>query len=205
MASQPGEGEPSGVAGIEYFVGSQAAKTLLAKNGFAVTDRQFKQIFSAYIGEGLPKFITTDSAWHTYHVLLEEGVRRLEEAQGARLASMSRALLAAIRKRAAAEAGWKELADFVTVGLALQDDSTAKALAPNREDLAKAMRTIRAGSGMVEFSIGLPLMAERFRAVSFYSKSPALGACFAARQWYGAVDFRLANQRKPRWRSSLRC
>jgi len=26
----------------------------------------------------LPKFITVDSAWHTYHVLLEDGVRQVE-------------------------------------------------------------------------------------------------------------------------------
>src|SRR5215831_20802794 len=83
----------SGVKGIEGFSGSKAARELLAKNGFVVADPAFKQIFEPYIkspqiersseknpmGESLPSFITTDSAWHTYHVLLEEGVKEMEE------------------------------------------------------------------------------------------------------------------------------
>ena len=72
------------VDGIDGFSGSAAAKDLLERNGFVVTDRQFRQIFEAYTSGGLPKFITTDSAWHTYHVLLEDGVKRLEEIQAGR-------------------------------------------------------------------------------------------------------------------------
>ena len=64
------------VAGVKHFAGTEAARALLARNGFVVTGKQFKQIFVPYIGGPLPKFITTDSAWHTCHVLLEEGVRR---------------------------------------------------------------------------------------------------------------------------------
>src|SRR5690349_20326224 len=71
------------VNGIEAFAGSAEAKQMLARNGFVVADPAFKQIFEPYIksrqvkepsdkhpmGESLPSFITTDSAWHTYHVL----------------------------------------------------------------------------------------------------------------------------------------
>src|ERR1035438_4764084 len=74
--------------GIEQFAGSAAARELLAKNGFVVADPTFKQIFEPYLKSPvmeepsetnetarlLPSFIPTDSAWHTYHVLLEEGV-----------------------------------------------------------------------------------------------------------------------------------
>jgi hypothetical protein len=87
------------VKGMEAFRGSTHAKELLAKNGFVVSDPAFKQIFEPYIespqtraptsedweGECLPSFITTDSAWHTYHVLLEEGIKDLEEIQSQRL------------------------------------------------------------------------------------------------------------------------
>src|SRR5215831_8724127 len=66
------------VKGIQAFQGPAAARELLAKNGFVVTDPAFKQIFEPYIKspetEGwspnnprrssLPSFITTDSAWH---------------------------------------------------------------------------------------------------------------------------------------------
>ena len=79
------------VKGMEAFNGSAGAKDLLGKNGFVVANPGFKQIFEAYIksppverpseknprGSVLPSFITTDSAWHTYHVLLEEGVKEI--------------------------------------------------------------------------------------------------------------------------------
>src|ERR1039457_2841051 len=98
------------VNGIEAFGGSTAARELLGKNGFVVADPAFKQIFEAYIkspqiegpsaanpmGRSLPSFITTDSAWHTYHVLLEEGVRQMEEVESGRLLEFSRELLAIV-------------------------------------------------------------------------------------------------------------
>lgn len=190
-ASQPAGDGLADVVGIEGFVGSGAARQMLETNGFVVTDRQFKQIFSAYVNQGLPKFITTDSAWHTYHVLLEEGVRQLEYAQAVRMESLSRCVLGELRKRAADEPGWGELADFVAVGLAIQDLSAG--VDPNRRDLAETVQAIRAGREVVRFPIGLPLSGERFRPVSFYTKSPSLSAFFAARQWYGSVDFRLSS------------
>jgi len=77
----------SRVNGIQAFSGSEVAKELLGNNGFVVADPSFKQIFEPYIkspsveksseqhplGQSLPSFITTDSAWNTYHVLFEEG------------------------------------------------------------------------------------------------------------------------------------
>ncbi len=41
---------------IKAFVGSQEARDTLARQGLVVTDQQFKQIFSAYIGGHVPKF-----------------------------------------------------------------------------------------------------------------------------------------------------
>jgi hypothetical protein len=95
------------VNGIETFGGSVAARELLGRNGFVVADPAFKQIFEPYIkspqvevrstknprGSSLPAFITTDSAWHTYHVLLQEGVKGMEEIQCPRLLAFSRRLL----------------------------------------------------------------------------------------------------------------
>jgi hypothetical protein len=117
------------------FGGSAEAKELLAKNGFVVGDPPFKQIFEPYIksprterssekhphGESVPSFITTDSAWHTYHVLLEEGVKEMEQVQAQRLLLFSRSLLAAVRKpRVQTDA--QDLHLFASVGLALQDE-----------------------------------------------------------------------------------
>ena len=103
------------VGGMAAFQGSASARELLGRNDFVVANPTFKQIFEAYIesprieepsiqvptGRSLPSFITPDSAWHTYHVLLEEGVRELEEIQSRRLLEFSRGLWATTRAQGA--------------------------------------------------------------------------------------------------------
>jgi hypothetical protein len=187
------------VNGIATFNGSTAARELLAKNGFVVADPAFKQIFEPYIkspmpldpsgmhdrSSMLPSFITVDSAWHTYHVLLEEGVKELEEAQSERLAKFSRQL------HAAAHAGtFPEVASFAAIGLALQDQTARASLSPAEKDIVESLLH---SSGNVSVPIGFPLSPLQFRAQSFYTQSPELSAYFAARQWYAGVIFRLAN------------
>ncbi|PWU11450.1 MAG: hypothetical protein C5B50_23330 [Verrucomicrobia bacterium] len=199
------------VEGIQGFQGSAAAKELLARNGLVVSDPTFLQIFEAYIksphveapseknprGTVLPSFITPDSAWHTYHVLLEEAVKEMEEAQAIRLREFSRQLLTGT-KRDGQKAG--EAADylklFVSVGLALQDAQHRKSLAGEEKRIVDSLRST--GSGPIEAGIGFPLSPSQFRAESFYTQSPELSDYFAARQWYGTVVFRLNNTRETR-------
>ena len=106
----PSQGQPYDlreVRDIEMFAGSATAKELLRKNGFVVADPAFKQITDPYVKSPaveketetnfwprvMPSFITADSAWHTYHFLLEKGVKELEVAQCKRLAQFSRLLV----------------------------------------------------------------------------------------------------------------
>lgn len=186
------------VTNMAQFSGSYAARELLRRNGFVVADPSFKQIFEPYIkspntGEQsergfpatLPSFITVDSAWHTYHVLLEEGVKELEETESERLIKFSRQLEATARRQAL-----PEIASFAAVGLALQDQSTRPTLQPAEKAIVEALSH---GSVDVEVPIGFPLSPLQFRAQSFYTQSPGLSAYFAARQWYGGVVFRLEN------------
>ncbi len=70
------------VQGLDKFDGSTTAWHLLETNGFVVTDPGFKQIYEPYLDDSLPVFITTDSAWHAYQVLLGEAVRQMELPQG---------------------------------------------------------------------------------------------------------------------------
>jgi HEAT repeat protein len=191
------------VNGIEGFTGSAAAGKLLRKNGFVVADPSFKQIFEPYIkspqterpsetnrtGSSLPAFITTDSAWHTYHVLLEEGVKQMEEIQSQRLLKFSRELLSAATERKAGP----ELALFASVGLALQDAHYRQSL--TAED-RRIVEGLRAGTTPVAVPIGFNLSPLQFRAQSFYAQSPELSDYFAARQWYADVVFRLVNARE---------
>lgn len=193
------------VKGMEVFNGSKAARELLARNGFVVADPSFKQIFEAYIespqteepsgknpmGLFLPSFITTDSGWDTYHVLLEDGVQELEELQAQRLLKFSRELWAIVQSR---NAGSNLLA-FVSVGRALQDGQFRHSLPAADKRIVDGLLT---GSEPVRVPIGFPLSPLQFRAQSFYTQSPELSAYFAARQWYASVVFRLADARETR-------
>ena len=199
----PSQGETydlRAVKDIEAFNGSAAAKELLAKNGFVVADPAFKQIFEAYIkspqtkepsekspmGQSLPSFITTDSAWDTYHVLLEEGVKQMEEVQAHRLAEFSRLLL----NTACDQKAGPKLVQFASVGLALQDEHYRQSLAAADKQIVDGLRT---GTAPIEAPVGFELSPLQFRAQSFYTQSPELSDYFAARQWYASVVFRLSS------------
>src|SRR5712691_8655952 len=151
------------VKGMEVFNGSAGAKDLLRKNGFVVADPAFKQIFEAYIksppverpseknprGSVLPSFITTDSAWHTYHVLLEEGVKEMEEAQAQRLLKFSRQLLAATKAHAAKLGSTAdELAHCASIGLALQEAQQRQSLVAEEKRISEGLRST--GSAPIE-------------------------------------------------------
>ena len=66
------------VQGIDKFDGSDSAWRLLETNGFVVADPSYKYIFEPYLDPSLPPFITIDSAWETYQVLLAAAPRQLE-------------------------------------------------------------------------------------------------------------------------------
>lgn len=191
------------VKGIDAFSGSASAKELLGKNGFVVADPTFKQIFEPYIkspqiegysetnptGVSLPAFITTDSAWHTYHVMLEEGVKDMEKVEAQRLLKFSQQLLAAIKEQQAGS----DLVSFASIGLALQDEQYRQSLAAEEKSIVDALK---GGSGAIAVPIGFQLSAAQFRAQSFYTQAPELSDYFAARQWYATVLFRLNNPRE---------
>ncbi len=188
---------------MQAFQGSAEARELLGKNGFVVADPAFKQIFEPYIkspqteepsdkkpmGDSLPAFITTDSAWHTYHVLLEEGVKTMEESQSKRLLTFSRRLLTLVSDSTNSDG---DLRLFCAVGLAMQDEPFRQSLSPEVKQIVDGLRT---GSTPVAVPIGFELSPAQFRAQSFYSQSPELSDYFAARQWYASVIFRLAKSK----------
>jgi HEAT repeat protein len=198
------------VKGIEVLAGSTAARELLQKNGFVVADPAFNQIFEPYIRSPdtgkpsddhpedsvLPAFITVDSAWDTYHVLLEAGVKKLEEVQSARLHRFSRQLLGAVSDP---KTGDPNLVWFAGVGLALQDELYRKSASPEVKQIVDGLRN---GGSQLDVPVGFQLSPLLFRAQGFYIQSPELTDYFAARQWYASVVFRLDNA--PETRSAVR-
>lgn len=197
-ASQPLPYRLETVKYIDRFVGSDEAKKLLGKQGFVVTAQQFPQIFAAYLELEQdrpcpPTFVTEDSVWHTYHVLLEDGIKELEERQTSVLRRFSARLLEAAQEksRQRGDVYW-DLAAFAAVGLVLQDAGAAASLpADLRSVVGGVIPAIETGNAPVSaLFFGLPLAPERFRAASFYAKGTELRAYFKARQWYAICDFR---------------
>ena len=183
---------------IEHFVGSKEARRLLGRQGMVVTDQQFKQIFSAYIGCPAPMFITVDSAWHTYHVLLEEGLRTLEDRQMVVLRrfceKLYRAAKTVSRKPDNPDAdAYLELAWFAGVGWAALDSAAVDRMdALDRsvvEDTLRRLRSTKDQEKVLFFS--LPVAPRHFRAAGFYTKSDSLRRYFFARQWFAKCNFRL--------------
>jgi hypothetical protein len=200
QAGDPPPGPPFNLADVRHideFTGSDAARQMLARQGFVVTDQQFRQIFEAYVGSDLPKFITVDSVWHTYHVLLEEGVRQLEVERARLLRRFSTQLYqTAIAHQNETASVYRDLALFAAVGTALQDPAAVARLpADQRRAVADVLASIQAPAGPMPGALffGLPLMPELFRPTSFYAKTEELRRYFAARQWYATQAFRLAS------------
>src|SRR5262249_19010046 len=60
-------------------------RKLLDKNKILVTQESFKQVFTPYISSDIPIFITSDSLLNGFHVLFEESILRLENANARKL------------------------------------------------------------------------------------------------------------------------
>ena len=183
------------VQGLDKFNGSSTAWHLLETNGFVVADPAFKQIFEPYLEESMPVFITTDSAWHAYHVLLEEGMHDLETAQSRRLAEFSRRLWSSASEQAKSDAAnFSDLARFAAIGLAFQDETFRNSLP---EEQKSVVETLFKGKGEARVEIGFPLWAPSFKAEG-NEGAKDMASYFAARKWYATVDFRLSNARETR-------
>jgi len=185
------------VGHIQAFVGSAQAKDVLSRQGFVVTEEQFRQIFEPYlpaIRVKMPVFITVDSAWHTYHVLLEEGVQQVEMGQARLLRRFSERLyqITAGRK-GPSQVVYHDLAAFAAVGWAIQDSTSLQHMpADLRAMVVRTLKAMETGGTALFFE--LPLQSENFRPAGFYTKTPELARYFVARRWYATSAFRLKSE-----------
>ena len=180
---------------IQALAGSARAKELLSRQGFVVTEEQFSQIFEPYLPNTqvkMPVFITVDSAWHTYHVLLEEGVQQVEVGQAKVLRRFSEQLyhVAAARKDPS-NVVYRDLAAFAAVGWAIQDSTCLQHLpADIRSMVLQALECTQTGETPLFFG----LQAENSRPAGFYTKTPELARYFVARRWYASSAFRVKSE-----------
>jgi hypothetical protein len=69
----------------------------LDANRILITNKTYKQVLVPYLTSSLPLFVTSDSLLNAYHVLYEESVRRMEQANARRLPAILRFVVRACR------------------------------------------------------------------------------------------------------------
>jgi hypothetical protein len=180
---------------------------VLDKNGIVITNQAYKQVFEPYLEGTVPFFITSDSLLNAYHVLYEESVLRMEEANTKRLPHILRTIhqnLATVDKK------WKGRPELVAaaknraaiiIGTALRlvdesfrtgekgvdaiiEEEVRKIVEARKKEmpvwLAEADRTL------------LGLDYSRYKPRGFYTRSERLERHFRAVAWLQSIPFRVS-------------
>ncbi len=194
----------------------EEAKTLgLCEEDIAKLDREkvlltneaFKQVFDPYIHTGVTQFITSDSLLNAFHVLYEESILHLEQANAKRLPEVLSSLWQRVPPIAATMKGRPELVAAarrraqVVVGTAMallgmdpktDDADLSKLIAEEAARVTAATGTLKPewlgppdpGFVAVDYS--------RYQPRGFYERSEDLARYFRAVSWLQSIPFRPA-------------
>lgn len=211
------------VTNADKFQLSDGAKNLLVQNAFAVVPSDWQEFYSLYEKNRysyIPNFITTDSVLHSYHLMFDDMLKKLEENKlSGELKSLNAAMLADSLKQYESLKGteWENAArrnvGFFTVGSKLLDSNVQT---PDivRTEVDQEMALIDAHE-KIEISpvmnIGLSredlekLMLDSIKEDysqyvprGHYTKSDTLKAYFKSMMWYGRLTFRFKSEDEAR-------
>jgi len=178
----------------------------LRKNKVLITNQAFKQVFDPYIKTGIPPFITSDSLLNGFHVLYEESILRLEDANARRLPGILKfiwgnlrsagddikgkpEMLAAARRRAQTTVG---------TALALLGEEPPGADAEVAALINAEVKRVVAAQGLhkpawlgPEQRDFFALDYSRYRPRGFYTRSEGLQRYFRAVSWLQSIPFRV--------------
>ncbi len=206
-------GFPTDVSAAAYFDSvsikyklTDHEKTLLAKNGFVVTERlgngRFGAAFGDVFGNDLPVFISTDAILHSIHKSYDNILRTIEERMLIRkldslLALMHNSLpLLAAKYESRSE--MKEMLNDVDVYLTVPRVLLGTPARPkfiwNSETVNALLNLISA-----EKPASYPLFSSSARDIDFsqftvrghYTESPELGRYFRSMMWLGRTEIYL--------------
>ncbi|QEG27379.1 hypothetical protein GobsT_21330 [Gemmata obscuriglobus] len=179
---------------------------LLREQKFLVTGTTRRQVFSPYVGNDVPVFITSDSVLSAYHVLLEESIYRMELANSRKLPGVLARAVKNLDEAAASFPGRAQLAKpatkraaiFLGVARNLLDDKILPNDADVSGDVQAEVKRVVAGVGTEKPTwLGPPdrgfaaVDYSRFTPRGFYTRTPALQRHFRAVAWLQAIPFRL--------------
>ena len=186
---------------LQNTLRSDRARSLLLKNGFAVTDagRQddIKKFYKGLKQRGLPIFITSDSLLHLYHIQFDETLKGIEEREFYDDAlAMSRALVdrcTELEKNVDGEAARaaRKCVAYAGVGLRLLGDESAL---PDyaASDVQKEVSLIQSHAGFKGSPIfGYKEDYSQYKPRGHYTRSEKLKRYFRALMWYGRLTFLL--------------
>ena len=212
------------VTNANEFAFSEDAKALLVKNAFVVVPSDGQEFFHLYESNRygqVPSFITTDSMLHSYHLMFDNMLKKLEENRLVpELKKLNASMLADSIGQYESLKGteWENAAKrnvgFFVVGSKLLDTEV------NIPDIVKSeveqelafMEEHRGvenspvmNIGVVETEmidtpqgeLGLSLLKEDYSQYvprGHYTKTEDLKAYFKAMMWYGRLSFRLKNE-----------
>ena len=204
----------SNLTNKDMFHLSEAAQSLLVKNGFVVVPSDYREFFTLYEMsryEPVPLFVTTDSMLHNYHLFFNHLLKAIEKDRLIpELKKLNQAMLLEAQKQYAALKGtaWENAAKrnmgFFAVGARLMDASVI--VPPEVQDEAVAELDLIAQHEGIAVS---PLMNmggsldpvnslkedySQYIPRGHYENSAELKAYFKAMMWYGRLTFRLQNE-----------
>lgn len=206
-AADPPEKPPTLDEQIKKVELTEAERKALKEYGFVVGRGEYQQVFDPYIGSSLPRFITADSLLNAFHVVFEESVFRLEQANARKmpliLADIEKHLPAA-EKTLAGDAKLTKTAGlrarvFLGTAAALLDPKAIPANADDRKLVEEEVKRVTEAVRKIKPDwLGKPdegfldLDYSRFKPRGFYTRTPKTEAYFRAVSWLQAIPWRMS-------------
>lgn len=177
----------------------------LEHDGILATNTAYRQVFTEYVTEGLPLFITSDSLLNAYHVLYAESIRQLEMRRAAEMPDIIRHMIEGVE---ASEIDYRGVPKFahaarkrallvLGISLRLLDDDFRFPDAELNALLNEEVERVRKAEGMHKPQwLGPPdpgflkLDYSRFKPRGFYAEDPLLRRYFQSVAWLQAIPFR---------------
>ena len=175
----------------------------LARDKILPTDRHCRQIFSAYVEPTMPVFITSDSLLNAYHVLLEESVLQMEQANCQQLPEILQFLWSHLPNVEQRIRGKPEVIDSakhqsrVVLGVAIDllgiqrtpaDPKTEEMIHTEVLQVEKATEC-RSPCWLTKGSAAYQIDYSRYKPRGFYTQVDALSRYFRAIGWLQSIPF----------------
>jgi hypothetical protein len=201
------------VNGMDKITLTENQRKLLAANGFVAvpaetgTFREFYQVYESSRYDSAVMFITTDSIYHTYHLLFDKMLRDLEKTILIDyVRSLTSAMLAASQQQVDTLAGTsleepakRNLAFFAVASQLLQTGDPIPASVQDMVSKEVALVEAHAGQSIspiwdrTDLPENLKLIEDYTQYVprGHYTRSEDLKMYFKGMMWYGRLTFRL--------------